>query len=153
MLEMTTLYFLFQNIIYKSFLTGNLIREMDLSRQFVIFRMYLDEFSVNCAIGSASNKHKVLGVYITIFNDLRISANRNTIQTVALLYPRDIKEYGLSRCLKVVIEELERLVREGLPDPKTNNILQVRVICSLGDNLGKKSDSKGTRILVRVLES
>ena len=147
---LTTLHICFQNIVYKSFLTGNLIRGMNINRQFIIGRMYLDAFSVNNAIGSASNKHKVLGVYITIFNDLRISANRSTIQTVALIFPKDTKKYGLPHCLQFVIQELESLVHEGLTDPKTNNNLQFRVIASLGDNLGKKicnRDTKGTIIL------
>ena len=38
-------------------------------------------------------------------------------------------------CLKEVWSELKNLVNEGIFDEKTNSILQVRVISSLGDNL------------------
>ena len=92
--------FSFQNVIYKSFSTGSLLREMDINQQYVIIRMYMDAFGVNCAIGSASSKHKVLGVYFTCFNDLRISANRSTIQTSALLFSKvQCGQFGIYKSL------------------------------------------------------
>ena len=80
--------FSFQNVVYTSFSTGSLLREMNITEEYVIARFYLDAFGVNCAIGSASSKHKVLGVYVSIFNDLKICANRSTIQTAALLFDK-----------------------------------------------------------------
>ena len=64
-------------------------------------------------------------------------ANRSTIQTAALLFPKDQAKYGLRHCLKFIMQELEDLVNNGLYDLKTDSTLQFRVICSLGDNLGK----------------
>jgi hypothetical protein len=67
--------------------------------------------------------------YVTIF------IFRSTIQTLALLKSKDVEKFGYHKCLKYVMLDLEKLVDEGLIDERTGKILQVRVICSLGDNL------------------
>ena len=110
---------------------------MDITGPFIALRVYLDAFSVNNPIGSASNKHKILGVYYTPFNDLRISSKRKTVQTLCLLFPKDVEKFGLEVCLKPVMDDLSRLVQNGMFDKRTNTNLQIRVIANIGDNLGK----------------
>ena len=121
---------------YKSFSDGRLLQKMDINGPYVILRVYLDAFCVNNPIGSASNKHKILGCYYTPFHDLRVSAIRSTVQTLCLLYPKDVEKFGLDVCLQPVMKDLSKLVQNGLFDRRTNSILQVRVIANIGDNLG-----------------
>ena len=47
--------------IYKSFADGRILQEMALSGPYMIGRIYLDSFNSNCAIGSSSSKHKIMG--------------------------------------------------------------------------------------------
>ena len=108
---------------------------MDITSQFIIGRLYMDAFGVNCAIGSSSNKHKILGIYISFFSDLRMASKRNTVQCVALIFPLDIEKFGLHKCLKKVISDLKLLVNEGLKDMRSNKTYQFRVVANLGDNL------------------
>ena len=61
-----------------------------------------------------------------------MSSQRSTIQTVALVPSKDINEFGLKRCLKEILSELNTLITEGYYDAKLKTTLQVRVICSLG---------------------
>ena len=60
----------------------------------------------------------------------------STMQTLCLLFEKDIVKFGLKECLKVVMEELKSTVINGIFDKQLNKTLQVRVIVSLGDNLG-----------------
>ena len=57
-------YIFFQDAFHKDLLNGRLIRHMGIDGQFMILRIYMDEFNVNCPIGSSSSKHKILGVYL-----------------------------------------------------------------------------------------
>ena len=66
------------------------------------------------------------------FTDLRVASKQSTVQTIALLYPKDVEEYGLKRCLEKVIFDLKELVIHGLFDEQTGKTLQIRVICNLG---------------------
>ena len=61
-----------------------------------------------------------------------MSSQRSTIQTIALVQSKDIAEFGLKRCLKEILSELNTLITEGYYDAKLKTTLQVRVICSLG---------------------
>ena len=60
-----------------------------------IFRLYLDAFAANNPIGSSSDKHKIMGFYYSIFNDLLFGSNRSSLQTVALLFQKDIGGFHL----------------------------------------------------------
>ena len=67
--------------------------------------------------------------------DILVSSKLSTVQTVALVEDKDIIEFGLKRCLKEILSELDILIKEGFYDEKLKTTIQVRVICSLGDNL------------------
>ena len=77
----------------------------------------------------------MLGIYYSPITDLKVASNRSTVQTLALLFPSDVKEFGLSKCLETSIKELRLLVENGCFDEKSQHTLQVRLIASLGDNL------------------
>ena len=108
---------------------------MDITGQYIIGRLYMDAFGVNCAIGSSSNKHKILGIYLSPFADLRMASKRNTVQCIALIFPSDIEKFGLHKCLEKVISDLKLLVNEGIKDVRSNKTYQFRVVANLGDNL------------------
>ena len=82
-------------------------------------------------------KLSITGVYYSPFTNLKVASKRSTVQTLALIYPKDVEEHGLGRCLEKVIFDLKELVIHGLFDEKSGKTLQIRVICNLGDNLGK----------------
>ena len=92
----------------------------------------MDGFNVNSPIGSASDYHKILGIYYSILTDLVVASKRCTIQTLALIWQKDVDTFGLSFCLKEILSELELLVNEGFYDEKTDTRIQIRLICSLG---------------------
>jgi hypothetical protein len=106
--------------VYKSFANGRLLPEMEIDGAYIIGRLYMDCFGVNCPIGSSRSKDKLLGVYYSVFSDLTIASKRSTIQTVALLNNKDIENFGLSKCLEPVMNELKELVIHGYYDKKTN---------------------------------
>ena len=83
-------------------------------------------------IGSSSYKHKIMGVYYSAFDDIRICSRRSTVQTICLVLHEDIVEFGLNVCLAKIMVELKDIVLQGIFDSKTSRNLQVRVICSLG---------------------
>ena len=121
--------------IYQTFSDGNLVREMNLHGQYIILRVYMDGFGVNCPIGSSSTNHKVLGVYYSPFDSLEVASHQSTVQTLALLSQKDVERFTLRICLEETMLDLKNLVNTGIFDKKMNKILQVRVMCSLGDNL------------------
>ena len=41
-------------------------------------------------------------------------------------------EFGLNYCLRETMDEIEKLVTDGIYDHETKKNIQVRVICSLG---------------------
>ena len=83
-------------------------------------------------LGSSSAKHKVLGFYYAAINKWKALSQRSLIQTVALISPADVKEFGLSICLKEIILELQSIVENGIFDEQSGTKLEVRIICSLG---------------------
>ena len=125
--------------IYESFSDGKIIRTMNIDQPYILLRLYLDAFGCNNPIGSSSAKHKVLGFYYSIFTSLESCSKLDLIQTLALLFEKDVEFFGLSVCLKATIDELKKLVLEGLYDKKFKRHIQVRVISSLGDNLEQVS--------------
>ena len=70
-----------------------------------------------------------------ILVDLAVASKRSTVQTLGLIFQKDVDEFGLENCLSPIISELNELVSEGISDERTKNILQVRVVANLGDNL------------------
>ena len=64
-----------------------------------------------------------------------MASKRSTVQTLGLVYQKDVDEFGLETCLTPIMSELKEMVLEGIYDEKTKHNLQVRVVASLGDNL------------------
>ena len=98
------------------------------SGPYILLRVYLDAFASNNPIGSSSGKHKIMGFYYSIFNDLEVSSGRSTIQTIGLILQSDIDFFGLDVCLTNPILQLKTLVEEGIFDVKTQRNIQVRII-------------------------
>ena len=121
--------------VYKTFSDGKLIKEMKIDGPYILLRVYLDAFACNNPLGSSHGKHKVMGFYYSPFVTLEVGSKRSSIQTLALLLQKDIEHFKLNVCLQKVITDLKNLVIEGIYDKKTDKIIQVRVMCSLGDNL------------------
>ena len=98
------------------------------SGPYILLRVYLDAFASNNPIGSSSGKHKIMGYYYSILNDLEVSSNRSTIQTISLILQSDIDFFGLAVCLRNSILQLKTLVEEGIFDVKTQRNIQVRIM-------------------------
>ena len=105
---------------------------MNLYGPYILLRIYLDAFASNNPIGSSSDKNKILGFYYSVFTTLLFGSKRSTVQTLALIDSKDIEEFTLRVCLKATIADLEKLVLEGIYDEKTQQTIQVRIICCLG---------------------
>ena len=91
-----------------------------------------DAFGTNNAIGSSSDRHKILGMYVSFLMDMKFASKRGTVQTVCLVSSKDIETFGLSFCLRKTISDLRNLVTDGYYDEKLKMRVQVRVIASLG---------------------
>ena len=124
--------------VYSSFCVGKLIKGMNIAGTFTLLRLYLDAFSVNDPVGSSSNKNKILGFYYSAFSNLKVASKRSTVQTICLVDSKDIAEFGLSKCLEKSIMDLKNIVINGIYDEKFQTFIQIRVICCLGDNLGRE---------------
>ena len=122
--------------VYRTFSDGRLIRNMDIHSAYALLRLFIDAFGSNNPLGSSSGKNKIVGFYYSGINSLKAGSNRSTIQTLAILDQKHIDHFGLSFCLREVMEEVKNLVQHGIYDNKSKKTLQVRVICQLGDNLG-----------------
>ena len=118
--------------VYRSFVDGLLINDLELNGPFILLRVYLDAFTSNNPVGSASGVHKIMGFYLSGLVDLKVCSKRCTIQTISLILQKDITHFGLNICLKRPISELKSLVQEGIFDEISNRNIQVRVIASLG---------------------
>ena len=112
---------------------------MDITGPYIGLRVYIDAFGCNNPLGSSAGKHKVVGFYYSCILKLKAASKRCTIQTICLVFQSDIDFFGLSFCLKEAMHELENLVQDGLMDETTNKRIQIRIIASLGDNLGQVS--------------
>ena len=131
----SNIYLLQDKRTFKTFADGNLLRNMEISGSYIPITLYMDEFNANCAIGSSSSKHKILGIYCTPFDDIKVASKRSTIQTIALIFNSDVVKFGLVFCLIRIITDLKMLVQNGIYDKKLNKTHQVRIICSLGNFL------------------
>ena len=80
-------------------------------------------------------RHKIMGFYCSCITDLRIASKVDTAIVLAILYQSDIDSKGLSFCLKSVMEDLRKLVLEGIYDDKLKRNITVRVVASLGMEL------------------
>ena len=116
---------------------GNIIHDLNLTGPFILFRLFIDAFGTNSALGSSASKDKIVGFYYSLLSDIEVCALRSTIQTIALLDSKDISQFGLSKCLEKPINDLKELVVNGFYDEQRDITLQVRVISCLGDNLGQ----------------
>ena len=100
----------------------------------ILLRLYLDGFGMNNPLSSRADKNKVVGIYYTLLHDLRFSAKRNTVQTVGLINDKDVHFFGLEYCLDQLLRDLKDLINNNLV-LESGEILQVRLISVLGDNL------------------
>jgi len=64
-----------------------------------------------------------------------VASKRSTVQTLGLVFQKDVDEFGIEKCLEPIMSELKKLVLEGIFDIKTKKVLQVRIVANLGDNL------------------
>ena len=88
--------------IYKSFSDGQIVRTMNIHSAYILLSLYIDAFASNNAIGSSNNKNKLMGFYYNASCDIKVCAKQSNIQLLALLDNKDISEFGLSKCLRVV---------------------------------------------------
>ena len=98
----------------------------------MLARLYMDAFECNNPLGSSRGTHKVLGFYYSLFTTLKAGSEKPTVQTIAILFEKDVNFFGLSVCLKRAISELKTLVLNGIYDQKLKKNLEIGVICSLG---------------------
>ena len=108
---------------------------MNLEGTYILLRLYLDAFSGNNPIGSSSGNHKIMGFYYSPFVSAEAGSKRATIQTLALLFQKDIDHFSLNVCLKSTMDDLKCLVLHGIYDEKIKRNIDIRIIFCLGNNL------------------
>lgn len=101
--------------------------------------LFQDAFNPCEAIGPAKNLHKLIGVYLMLFNlPPHLRSKTENIKLVLLCYEKHVKEYGWGEVLKTLVADLLHLESEGIDVFVSEEIFKfwgsIATIC--GDNLG-----------------
>ncbi|KAB0790517.1 hypothetical protein PPYR_15088 [Photinus pyralis] len=98
--------------------------------------LYQDSFEICNPLGSARNKYKITGIYMTLANLYPWNRTRTEqIQLIALCFDKHIKHFGFGTILRPLINDLKILEEEGLRINE-NVIVKGSILCTVGDNLG-----------------
>lgn len=106
--------------------------------QLIRVLLYEDEFEIANPLGSAKEDFKLLGVYLTLGRlPLHCRSRVEAMQVVLLCRQKDVKEFGLTKVLQPLIEDLVDLERSGVVISGARH--DVRLDFMMGDNLGSYS--------------
>lgn len=98
--------------------------------------LYQDSFQVVNPLGSAKNKHKLVGVYYTIANLYPYNKSQiKSYQLVMLIKESVLKKHSPKIIFKPIIDELTELHDEGF-DLGLSDKVKGGLLMILGDNLG-----------------
>lgn len=127
---------------YGSFKDGEYCKENKiLSEELSIaIGLYIDDFELCNPLGTSKKKHKVCGIYWVIANlPVRLRSTLSSIYLSVLCKTVHIKEYGYSRVLEPLINDLELLEREGVFVQSLGSHVKGTVSYVSADNLGAHS--------------
>lgn len=102
--------------------------------------LYQDAFEICNPLGAFRKKHKIVGIYMTFANLPPWHRSKvEQIQLVALVYEKDIKVFGFSEIMKVIINDIKKLesavgVTINLGEKEIN--VRGSIAAVVGDNLG-----------------
>lgn len=125
----------------KNYTDGSVFKKRNVPQKRIDIFLFQDAFNgATNPIGSAKNKYKTLGVYMTVGNLNPESRSRLAAKRlVELVYDRLTKEEnlkdGLTKCFKKLVKELQNLEKDGIE--YKGEIIPVYVQFVLGDNLGE----------------
>ncbi|XP_023184309.1 uncharacterized protein LOC111606963 [Xiphophorus maculatus] len=98
--------------------------------------LYQDAFEVVNPLGSAKTRHKILAVYVSVANlPLHVRSDTDHMSLVLLCKEKDFKEFGHSKVLSELLEDLRLLEENGIV-MVDETVVKGTVFCIAGDNLG-----------------
>lgn len=102
--------------------------------------LYIDDFEINNPLGSHASFQSIAAIYYN-FPLMNNNAKLSNIFLAALIKSVDLKEFGNDSSLKILINELNTLEREGLSISTDQGNFHVHFLLGLvlGDNLGLNS--------------
>ena len=95
--------------------------------------LYLDEFGTTDPLRGKVSQNKLLGLYFRVDSE-RPSSKTDDIMLATLIKSDAIKTYGLKTLLSPVVEDLKKLLDDGLMWHGQARRVSIRCVC--GDNLG-----------------
>lgn len=129
--------------VYSSYQNGSIFRENaflsgdDLR---LLLRLYVDDFEVCNPLGTSRRTHKLCAVYWTLSNLPTSShATMSSIFLAVLCKSNDVKEYGFSKILEPLLQDLAHLEEVGIFIPSVGNFVKGTVHVVIADNLGAHS--------------
>lgn len=100
--------------------------------------LYINDFEINNPLGSHANFQSIVAIYYN-FPLMKNNAKLSNIFLAALIKSVDLKEFGNNSSLKILINELNTLEREGLTISTDQGNVYFLLGLVLGDNLGLNS--------------
>ncbi len=129
--------------VYSSYQDGSIFRENaflsgdDLR---LLLRLYVDDFEVCNPLGTSRRTHKLCAVYWTLSNLPTSShATMSSIFLAVLCKSNDVKEYGFSKILEPLLQDLAHLEEVGIFIPSVGHFVKGTVHVVIADNLGAHS--------------
>jgi len=99
--------------------------------------LFQDAFEVVNPLGSARNKHKILGVYYTLGNFVpSVRSKIDILQLVLLVRDKDLRRFGPKAVFKPLLDDLKSLESDGIDLGTGFGVTKGTVAFVLGDNLG-----------------
>lgn len=127
------------NGIYSNFTDGSCSRKNSFFDHFpnaLQIILYFDGFELCNPLGSAKNKHKLLGIYMTLGNLSPWHRSKvDSIQLVALCFERIIKKYSFDKVFRRIVDDLKILETDGITMKDGSNI-RGTLVAVIADNLG-----------------
>lgn len=117
---------------------GHAIRSnamLALDPDFLKVMLFQDAFEVVNPLGSAKQKHNILGVYFTLGNLCPYERSTvDQIQLVLLCLEKDCKYFGVDTVFRELVSDLRELEENGISFD--GNTYKGTLTCIMGDNLG-----------------
>lgn len=101
------------------------------------FYLYADDFAINNALGSKSNKNSMCNFYYSFVCVPQKSSKLDDVYLASTVNSSDIKAYG-NDCFRPIVNSLLKLEEEGILIETQSGIKRVHFVMALflGDNLG-----------------
>ncbi|XP_064472077.1 uncharacterized protein LOC135386209 [Ornithodoros turicata] len=122
---------------FSDFTDGSLFKDADISfsSNEIQLMLYQDSFEVVNPLGSAKQKHKILGVYFTLGNLKQHNRSKvDQLQLCLFCTEKLLKKFGHREVFGRLVAEVKQLVISGLS--VDNKHYKFKLSFILGDNLG-----------------